>query len=39
VALARAVAIKQKLVDAGVPESHIEAVAGTKNRIRFILHR
>jgi hypothetical protein len=37
--LARAVGIKQKLVDAGVPESHVDAVAGTKNRIRFILHR
>jgi hypothetical protein len=39
VALARALAVKQRLVEAGVPESHIEAVVGVKPKFRFLLHR
>jgi hypothetical protein len=39
VSMARALAIKRRLVDAGVPESHIEAVGGGKKRTRFLVHR
>jgi OmpA-OmpF porin, OOP family len=38
VASARALLIKQRLVEAGVAESHIEAVGGGKNRVRLTLH-
>jgi hypothetical protein len=37
VASSRALLIKQRLVDAGVAESHIEAVGGGKTRVRLTL--
>jgi OmpA-OmpF porin, OOP family len=39
VASARAEAIKQRLVDAGVPVSHVEATGGGKKKLRLLLHR
>lgn len=39
IAMARAMSIKQRLVEAGVPESHIEAVGGGTKKFRFLLHR
>jgi len=38
IAKARAIAVKQILVDAGVPETHIEAVGGGTRAFRFLLH-
>jgi OmpA-OmpF porin, OOP family len=37
--LARANVIRQKLVDAGVPASHIDAAGGGINKLRFVLRR
>jgi hypothetical protein len=39
IAMARALVIKQRLVEAGVPEIRIEAVGGGKHAMRFVLHR
>jgi hypothetical protein len=39
VAMARALVIKQRLVEAGVPEIRIEAVGGGQRSMRFVLHR
>jgi hypothetical protein len=39
VAMARALLIKERLVEAGVPELHIEAVGGGTRKIRLTLHR
>jgi len=37
--LARAQALKQRLIDAGVSANHVEAVGGGTRRLRFLLHR
>jgi outer membrane protein OmpA-like peptidoglycan-associated protein len=39
VASSRALLIKQRLVDAGVPESHLEAVGGGTRRVKLTFHQ
>lgn len=39
IAMSRALSVKQRLVEAGVPESHIEAVGGGTKKFRFLIHR
>jgi hypothetical protein len=35
----RATAVKQRLMEAGVPDTHIEAIGGNLRKFRFVLHR
>jgi hypothetical protein len=39
VGLARAQALKQKLVEAGVPANHVDAAGGGIHKLRLLLHR
>jgi hypothetical protein len=39
IGLARAQVIKQKLVEAGVPASHVDAAGGGISKLRLLLHR
>ena len=39
VSTTRALLIKQRLVDAGVPETHVEAVGGGRTKVRLVLHQ